>query len=68
MKTYVVGTQWKCLAEALPLSTHNICFCGEIEKNVKHFLLKKKKKSYLSRAMLEVKGIGFDIYDSISIY
>ena len=31
-KTYVVGTHQKHLAEALLLSTHNICFCGEIRK------------------------------------
>ena len=32
MKTSVVGTQWKQLIEALPMGTHNICFCGEIRK------------------------------------
>ena len=31
-KTYVVGTHWKRLTEALPMSTHNICFNGELEK------------------------------------
>ena len=24
LKIYVVGTHWKCLREALPMSTHNI--------------------------------------------
>ena len=32
MKTYVVGTHKKCLAEVLLMSTHNICFCGKIWK------------------------------------
>ena len=31
-KTYVVGTHWKRLSEALPMSTHNIRFNGEIRK------------------------------------
>ena len=30
MKTYVVGTHLKYLTEALLMSTHNICFHGEI--------------------------------------
>ena len=32
MKTYVVGTHSKRLAKALLMSTHNICFHGEIRK------------------------------------
>ena len=32
MKTYVVGTHWKRLGKALPMSTHNICFNREINK------------------------------------
>ena len=32
MKTYVMGTHKKRLAEALLMSTHNICFLGEIRK------------------------------------
>ena len=31
-KTYVVGTHWKRLSKALLMSTHNICFHGEIRK------------------------------------
>ena len=31
-KTYVVGTQWKCLGEALLTCTHNVCFLQEIRK------------------------------------
>ena len=31
-KTYVVGTHNKRLGEALLMSTHNICFHGEIRK------------------------------------
>ena len=31
-KPYVVGTHQKRLSEALPMSTHNICFNGELEK------------------------------------
>ena len=32
VKTYVVGTHQKCLSEGLLMSTHNICFRGEIRK------------------------------------
>ena len=32
MQTYVVGTHLKRLVEALLMSTHNICFHGEIRK------------------------------------
>ena len=32
IKTYVVGTHQKRLGEALLMSTHNICFCGDIRK------------------------------------
>ena len=32
MKTYVVGTHYKDPAEALLMSTYNICFHGEIRK------------------------------------
>ena len=31
-KTYVVGTHLKSLCKVLLMSTHNICFCGEIWK------------------------------------
>ena len=31
-KKYAVGTHSKCLTEALLMSTHNICFYGEIRK------------------------------------
>ena len=31
-KTYVVGTHQKHPGEALLMSTHNICFCGEIRQ------------------------------------
>ena len=32
IKTYIVGTHKKRLAEALLMSTHNICFYEEIRK------------------------------------
>ena len=32
MKTYVVGTHWNRLAEAIPMSTHNLCFYRELMK------------------------------------
>ena len=32
MKIYVVGTHYKCLSKPLLMSTHNICFHGEISK------------------------------------
>ena len=32
MKTYDMGTDWKCLSEALLMSTHNKRFRGEIRK------------------------------------
>ena len=33
IKSYVVGTNLKRLTEALQMSTHNICFYGELDKN-----------------------------------
>ena len=39
MKTYVVGTHQKCLGEALLMSTHNICFHGEIIKLFTSYIL-----------------------------
>ena len=33
-KTYVVGTHLMGLGKALLMSTHNICFCGEIRKTL----------------------------------
>ena len=39
-KTYIAGTYFKDFPEALLMSTHNICFCGEIE-HINTFLLKK---------------------------
>ena len=36
-----MGTHWKRLAKELPMSTHNICFCGEIRKISAFFGLKK---------------------------
>ena len=32
INTYVVGTHKKRLTGALLMSTHNICFCGELRK------------------------------------
>ena len=32
MLGYIVGTRLKALIEAFPISTHNICFRGEIKK------------------------------------
>ena len=40
LKTYVVGTHQKHLGKALLMRTHNICFHGEIEKNVSSFRVK----------------------------
>ena len=48
IKTYVVGTQQKCLTEALLLSNHSICFCGE--KKAMNTMV--EKKSAFSGAML----------------
>ena len=33
-KTYLMGTHQKHLSEVLLMSTHNICFHGEIRKNI----------------------------------
>ena len=38
MKTFVMGTHLKHLTEALLVSTHNICFNGEVRK-YQHFLV-----------------------------
>ena len=43
-----MGTQWKCFREALPMSAHNICFCGEIRKI--SILFCQKKVSYRERS------------------
>ena len=32
LKTYVVGVHWNRFAKAILMSTHNICFCGELMK------------------------------------
>ena len=48
MKTYIVGTHQKRLGKALLMSTHNICFHGEIRKLSVLFCW----KSALSRAIL----------------
>ena len=47
MKAYVVGTHLKRLAEALLMSTHNMCFRGEIRKILCGYTL-------LSVAMLNI--------------
>ena len=47
MKTYVVGTHLKHLAEVLLMSTHNICFRGEMRKISAFF----RRKNNLSVAM-----------------
>ena len=31
-KTELVGTDWNCLTEAIPISTHKICFDAKIKK------------------------------------
>ena len=41
IKTYVVGTHCKFFGEALLMSTHSVCFCGEIRKNMSTIWLKK---------------------------
>ena len=46
-KTYIVGTHQKHLGEALLMSTHNICFRGEIRKIITWYAL-------LSRPMKEM--------------
>ena len=36
IKTYVVSTHWNCLTEAIPMSTHNICFATKIKIILKY--------------------------------
>ena len=43
MKTYVVGTHQKHLGEVLLMTTHNICFHGEIRKKYQYFFTEKKR-------------------------
>ena len=31
--TYLVGTRWNCLGEAIPMSTHKVCFDAKIILN-----------------------------------
>ena len=40
MKTYVVGPYLNCLNEAIPVSSQNVCFHGEIRK-ISHILVEK---------------------------
>ena len=50
-KTYVVGTRKKRLGEAFLMSTHNICFCGELRKKYQYISV---EKSALSGAMKQI--------------
>ena len=49
---YVVGTHLKHLSEGLLMSTHNVCFCREIKKNINTFGLKKNQQNTLSTAIV----------------
>ena len=42
------------------MSTHNICFYGEIKKNINVFFLAKKKKRLLSRPMNYAESEGLN--------
>ena len=37
MKTYVVGIHWKHISEVLLVNTYNLCFHGEVRKNIDSF-------------------------------
>ena len=37
-KTYVVGTHWNCLIEAIPMCIYNIMFHVNMEKNFRNLL------------------------------
>ena len=69
MKTYVVGTHLKRLKEALQMSTHDICFNGEIRKNITHFWLKMFLNwSYVSGVLNRPKvRIGLTDVSNISL-
>ena len=41
-KTYIVDTHQKNLTEALLMSAHKICQCGEIREKNEQFLVEKK--------------------------
>ena len=50
MKTYDIGSHLKCLCNALPMITQNICFHGKTRKMSNTFRL-KNVKSVLSGAI-----------------
>ena len=53
---HVVSTHYKCLTEALLMSSSNIRFCGEIRKKYQYFWVENKKtttKNTLSVAIFE---------------
>ena len=47
-KTYLVGTHYKHLSKVLLMSTHSICFLGEIRKKYQQF---SDEKSALAEAI-----------------
>ena len=57
-----MGTHLKCLIEALQMSTHNICFYGEIRKKLSHnyhqilLLNKSSARWYFAHAQDESKS------------
>ena len=47
-KTYVVGTHYNCLVEAILIGTHNICFNGELhEENCPLIIIKDRPYLFL---------------------
>ena len=48
---HVVGTHQKCLSKALLMSTHNICFHGEIRKTSVLFWFFLAEKEYKVRLL-----------------
>ena len=47
MKTYLVGIDWNRLSEAIPMSTHKICFGAETTEII------PKSSPQLSRTIIE---------------
>ena len=56
----VVGTHWNCLAKAIPMSTHNHTFCGEIRK-IHNWILLLSKAMDRTRMLFSVgKGKNYN--------
>ena len=62
IKTYVESTHYKRLAEALLMSTHNICFHGEIRQIFTWYPLLSRPMNYIHADMSQPLTISTGIF------